>query len=154
MAEYQVSCPHCQTALDADVSLGGQVVDCPACAGKIHLPVVKPAVRIAQPVMRLPGSLRAPEPPPRNSPSKPARMGVGKSYLVSAAILGVYAVFSVIVLSVASSDDAFLGVLGLGGLLCIFMGIAKRRVAMGILLGLLAGPAGLFFMCLFPPADD
>jgi uncharacterized protein YbaR (Trm112 family) len=33
-----VSCPHCQTDLDATPELFGQTVQCPACNGRLEVP--------------------------------------------------------------------------------------------------------------------
>ena len=38
MSTFDISCPHCGQALEADESLVGQTLDCPACGKQLEVP--------------------------------------------------------------------------------------------------------------------
>lgn len=39
----EVTCPHCKQQLEAPAELAGEIVECPACDGRIQLPALHPS---------------------------------------------------------------------------------------------------------------
>lgn len=68
MSNFTFECPHCKQHLEADDSMSGQSVDCPACNKTLVVPT-----RQRQPTPKPPSMQRRPAPPPTvpQSPAKP-----------------------------------------------------------------------------------
>jgi len=119
MAEITFACPHCQQHIEADDSICGQTVECPACKGEFVVPE-KPKPRPAPKVATIISASPAPVPnDPEEEKTILTTAPVTRAYIGSMIAAGVWSIIGILVsfifvyqCSVMSEDPMRLAIVG------------------------------------------